>query len=686
MERKWWTLLASCTAIFMLLLDVTIVNVALPSIERALGADFSDLQWVIDAYALTLAGVLLAAGSLADKVGRRLVFMLGLAIFTASSLACGLAGDPLFLQLSRAAQGVGGAMMFGTSLALIAQEFQGRERGTALGIWGATTALAVSTGPLVGGALVDALSWRWIFFVNVPIGLAGLAVAWLRLRESRDPAASGVDLRGVALLCPALFLLVYALIRGNEEGWGSALIIGCFAGFALLLVLFVVVERRAADPLLDLSLFRKPAFTGVTVAGFALSASIFSMFLYITLFFQNVLGYSPLQAGLRSLPVTMPILFVSPLSGRLTARVPVRLLLGTGLAFVTLGLLLIGSLSDSSGWTALLPGQILAGIGIGLATPALASTAVGVVRPQLSGMASGASNTARQLGLATGIAALGSIFQSKIESTLTPLVAGMPASSHVHELARAVASGGTGRALQAVPPADRDKVVHAAHHAFVTGFNTIAMVSVAVAAVGCVAGTPWCARETSSPGGPAAAPAEPAPAPAPPRARAGVGGADDVRLDHPRLDHRQPVMKRAHVGSHAAITFHLSLEVSRDVCCNQTASHNTAQTEQHPGRGCGQASPTRTSAAASDLLLVTLQHFRGNLDSLYLALSDVLASEREVILVDYPGGRVLGCVVWTDDRRRGQAHDRVHHHRARPRPVPTSRVPPWWLHRAGVSR
>ena len=488
MERKWWTLLASCIAIFMLLLDVTIVNVALPSIERSLGANFTDLQWVIDAYALTLAGVLLAAGSLADKVGRRLVFMLGLAIFTASSLACGLAPDPLFLHLSRAAQGIGGAMMFGTSLALIAQEFQGRQRGTALGIWGGTTALAVSTGPLVGGALVDALSWRWIFLVNVPIGLAALVVARLRLRESRNPAASGVDIRGVALLCPSLFLLVYALIRGNAEGWGSAVIVGCFMASALLLVLFVVMERRTSDPLLDLSLFRKPAFTGVTIAGFALSASIFSMFLYITLFFQNVLGFSPFQAGLRSLPVTAPILFVSPLSGRLTARVPVRLLLGTGLAFVTVGLLLMGNLSDSSEWTALVPGQILAGIGIGLATPALASTAVGVVTPQLSGMASGASNTARQLGLATGIAGLGSIFQSKIESTLTPLIANTPASSHVHELARAVASGGIGRGLQAASPAEHASLAAAAHHAFVTGFNTIAMVSVAVAAVGSAAG------------------------------------------------------------------------------------------------------------------------------------------------------------------------------------------------------
>jgi Major Facilitator Superfamily len=231
------------------------------------------------------------------------------------------------------------------------------------------------------------------------------------------------------------------------------------------------------------------------------------MFLYITLFFQNVLGFSPFEAGLRSLPVTAPILFVSPLSGRLTARLPVRLLLGTGLAFVTVGLLLMWNLSDSSGWTALLPGQILAGIGIGLATPGLASTAVGVVRPQLSGMASGANNTARQLGLATGIAGLGAIFQSKIESTLTPLVAGTPASSRVHELSRAVASGGTGRVLRAVPKADRDKLVDAAHHAFVTGFNAIALVSVAVAAVGSVAGYALVRpRDFVGAGSPAAAP------------------------------------------------------------------------------------------------------------------------------------------------------------------------------------
>ena len=515
LERKWWTLIASCTAIFMLLVDVSIVNVALPSIQRGLHASFSDLQWVIDAYSLTLAGVLLAAGSLADKVGRRRVFTLGLVVFTASSFACGIATDPLFLHIARASQGVGGAMMFGTSLALLAQEFQGRERGTALGVWGATTAAAVSVGPLLGGAVTDALSWRWIFLVNVPIGIVAIVVARLRVRESRDPGAGGVDLPGVVLLCPSLFLLVYALIRGNPDGWGSATIIGCFVASAGAMVLFVLRERRAGNPLLDLRLYRKPAFTGATIAGFALSASMFSLFLYITLFFQNELKFSPFQAGLRTLPVTGLLLFVSPVSGRLTARVPVRLLIGTGLAFVALGLLLMHGLSDSSGWTALLPGQIACGVGIGLTTPALASSAVGTAPASLSGMASGANNTARQLGIATGIAGLGAIFQSKIQSVLSPLLAATPGAAHVKQIAQGVASGGTSRVLQLAPPKARGQLAHAAHHAFIAGFNTIVLVALAVAVVGSIAGYALVrSRDFVTAGGaPAQAAGEPRPEP-----------------------------------------------------------------------------------------------------------------------------------------------------------------------------
>ena len=524
MERKWWTLLASCIAIFMLLLDVTIVNVALPSIERSLGANFTDLQWVIDAYALTLAGVLLAAGSLADKVGRRLVFMLGLAIFTASSLACGLAPDPLFLQVSRAAQGIGGAMMFGTSLALIAQEFQGRERGTALGIWGATTALAVSTGPLVGGALVDALSWRWIFLVNVPIGVAGLVVARLRLRESRDPAASGVDLRGVALLCPALFLFVYALIRGNEEGWGSALIISCFAVSALLLVLFVVVERRAADPLLDLSLFRKPAFTGVTIAGFALSASIFSMFLYITLFFQNVLGYSPLAggapiaAGHHADPVRLAA--ERPADGtragaaaaRDGARVRDRRAAADGEPVRLVGVDRAAARPDP-GRHRDRPGHPRAGLDRRRrGRPAAERHGVG--REQ-HGPPTRARHRNRRASARSS---------NRRSSRRSPRWSrARPRRRTSTSLRGLWRPAGPGAPCRRCRPPTATRSPHAAHHAFVTGFNTIAMVSVAVAAVGSVAGYAL-VRSRDFVGGPAAAPAEPSPA----EARAQADGEPSV--------------------------------------------------------------------------------------------------------------------------------------------------------------
>src|SRR2546421_3989682 len=268
MHRKWWTLIAVCVATFMLLLDITIVNVALPDIERQLHASFSELQWVVDAYALMLAALLLTAGALADLFGRRIVFATGLALFTLASLACGLAPTAVTLDLARGFQGIGGAVMFATSLALLAQEFEGRERGTAFGIWGATIGGAVAIGPLVGGALTEGLGWEWIFFVNIPIGIGAVALTLLRVPESRDPDARGVDWAGVATFSSALFLLVYALIRGNDEGWGSPLIVGMLVGAIALLVVFFVVEVRQERPMLDLTLFRRPTFAGVSIAAF----------------------------------------------------------------------------------------------------------------------------------------------------------------------------------------------------------------------------------------------------------------------------------------------------------------------------------------------------------------------------------------------------------------------------------
>jgi EmrB/QacA subfamily drug resistance transporter len=418
MASKWWTLLVVCLSVFMLLLDITIVNVALPSIQKDLGSSFEDLQWVVDAYALALAAVLLPFGSLGDLLGRRRVFVVGLVLFSAASLLCGLSGSPTMLNLARGIQGIGGAMMFATSLALIAQEFAPHERGTALGLWGATTGFAVAVGPLVGGALTDGLGWEWIFLVNVPIGFATAAITLMRVPTStRDPSAR-IDWAGLVSFSAALFCLVLALIRGNDDGWGSPKILTLLTTAALLLLIFVTVERRSEQPMLDLRLFRVPTFTGAQIVAFSLHASLFSMFLYITLYLQNVLRYSPLEAGLRFLPVSVLSFLVAPAAGKLAERLGVRAFLSTGLALIGLGLLLMSGIDPSDDWTTLLPGFILGGIGIGCVNPPLATAAIGVVEPRRSGAASGINSTFRQVGTAVGVAGLGAILQGKLTHSL----------------------------------------------------------------------------------------------------------------------------------------------------------------------------------------------------------------------------------------------------------------------------
>jgi EmrB/QacA subfamily drug resistance transporter len=417
--NRWWTLGAVCVATFMLLLDITVVNVALPDIAKDLHTSFSELQWVVDAYALGLASFLLTTGTLADQFGHRRVFVYGLIAFTCASILCGIASSPTFLILARGFQGIGGAAMFATSLSLIAQAFHGPDRGTAFGIWGATIGAAVAIGPLVGGVLTEQISWEAIFFVNVPIGIAAVAVSLLRVDEFRSPWAQRVDLPGLVTFSGGLFLLIFALVRGNAEGWGSPLIVSFLVGSAVLLVAFVVVEMRAGEQaMFDLRLFRKPAFDGASIAAFGLSASMFAMFLYITLYIQNTLGYTPQQTGLRFLPLTVVSFVVAPLAGRISRTVPLRVLFGVGMALVGTGLLLMSGIDASSDWTALLPGFILAGAGIGMVNPSLAQAAVGVVPPQRAGMASGINSTFRQVGIATGIAALGAIFQGLLTNKI----------------------------------------------------------------------------------------------------------------------------------------------------------------------------------------------------------------------------------------------------------------------------
>jgi EmrB/QacA subfamily drug resistance transporter len=426
-EHKWWTLTAVCVATFMLLIDITIVNVALPDIAKALGSTFSDLQWVIDAYALGLAALLLTWGATSDRLGRRFIFVVGLAIFSAASLCCALSTSPLMLNLARAVQGVGGAAMFATSLALLASAFHGRERGTAVGIWGATIGAAVAIGPLVGGALTEGIGWEAIFYVNIPIGIAAIYISLTKVAESSDPDAGPPDWPGLVTFSVGLFLLIFALVRGNPEGWGSTLIVSFLIGAGVLLVLFVIIEARVRHPMFDLGLFRVPTFTGASIVAFALSASLFSLFLYLTLYIQNSLGYTPLEAGLRFLPLSLISFVVAPIAGRLSARVPIRALMGSGMVLVGLALLLMRGLTASSSWTALLAGFIISGVGVGLVNAPLASTAVSVVPPQRAGMGSGINSTFRQVGIATGTAGLGALFQHLLTDKATGPLARVPA-------------------------------------------------------------------------------------------------------------------------------------------------------------------------------------------------------------------------------------------------------------------
>jgi EmrB/QacA subfamily drug resistance transporter len=478
MARKWWTLLAVSVATFMLLLDITVVNTALPAIEEDLGASFTELQWVIDAYTLSLAALVLTAGSLADRLGRRRVFAAGLGIFTVASLAAGLAPDPTFLNIARAIQGIGGAIMFAVSLALVAQEFApGRERGTAMGIYGATIGVSVAVGPLVGGALVDALGWEWVFFLNVPVGIAAIAVTYMKLRESRDPNTTRVDWGGLVTFSSALFLLVLGLLRGNEEGWGSTMILSLFAGAAALMIAFLAIESRVKEPMLPLRLFRKPAFTGVQLAALGVSASMFALFLYITFYLQNYLGHSPLEAGLIYLPFTVVTFFVAAAGGALLARVPARVIMSVGLLMTGIGLLLMGGLNPADEWTALLGGFLIAGAGTGLLNPVIADVALSVVPKEQSGMAAGINDTFRQVGIAVGIAAWGAIFLGRGTEKVEQLAAGTPAATgeRPRQLVEAVSSGNLDTALASVPPGSRQGVSDAARDGFLSGLNEIFM-------------------------------------------------------------------------------------------------------------------------------------------------------------------------------------------------------------------
>lgn len=471
--RGRWTLIAVCAATFMLLVDVTIVQVALPTIQRHLDASFSDLQWVIDAYALTLASLILAWGSVSDRFGRKRIFVTGLVVFTGSSLLCGIAQSITMLVWSRALQGVGGAAMFATGLALIGQDFQGAARGKAIAMWGATVGGAVAVGPLVGGALTSGVGWRWIFIVNVPIGVAAIWVSSVTMRNRTDPGSTRLDGPGLGTFAASMFLLELGLIRGNSLGWTNGAIVAMFAGSAAAMVAFVAVELLQARPMFDLSLFRKPGFSGVSLGTFAIGGGMFALLPYLTLYLQNDLGYSPLQGGLRLLPMTV-LTFLLPFVARgLVHKLPPGIELGAGFAITAGGIAAMLAVGPESSWSALIPGMVLSGIGIGIANPAIARIGLGVVPPERSGMASGISNTFRIAGLATGVAALGAIFQNRITDSLPARV-----GAHAAALGQVVSSAGVKAA------AHGPLTVSAARVAFVSGLHTILVIGAIAVAIG----------------------------------------------------------------------------------------------------------------------------------------------------------------------------------------------------------
>jgi EmrB/QacA subfamily drug resistance transporter len=449
-NQRWWTLGAVAFALFMIMLDNTVVNVALPSIQRSLGAGLSELEWVVDAYALTFAVLMLSGGKLADHFGRRRIFLLGLAVFTGTSLACGLADSAGTLIVWRALQGAGAALMMPATLAIISAAFPPRQRGLAIGIWAGVSAMALAIGPLVGGLLTQHIDWSWIFFINVPVGILGILVGRIVIAETRDASrGQSLDLPGLAVSAAALFALTFGLIEASHYGWTSPTILALFAVAAAGLALFVQLERSRRAPMLDLSLFRNRTFAGANLVALLVTLAMFGVFFFMSLFVQQILGYSPVQAGAIFLPMTVLIIVVAPPAGRLTDRVGSRWLIAAGLTLLAISLVLFSRLDEGADFWSLLPALVVGGLGMASVMTPMSAAAMGSVPVDKAGVASGVLNTFRQVGGALGIALMGAILTSRQSSAL--------------------ADGATGP------------------EAFLAGFHTALEVAAVIAAVGAVA-------------------------------------------------------------------------------------------------------------------------------------------------------------------------------------------------------
>jgi EmrB/QacA subfamily drug resistance transporter len=418
--RKWFTLAAVSFGLFMIMLDNTVVNVALPSIQRDLGTDLSQLQWIVTGYALTFAALMLIGGKVADAYGRRLIFVVGIAVFTTASLWCGLAGSGDELIAARVLQGVGAALMNPATLSIIAATFPPEQRGTAIGIWAGTSALALAIGPLVGGLITEHLDWSWIFFINVPVGALAVAASFLFIDESRDSTHVRLDLPGLATSALGLFALTYALIEANTYGWGSARILGAFAVAGIAILAFILLERYQRDPMLPLELFRSGTYTGANLVVLLVALAMFGVFFFLSLYMQNILGYSAVQTGAAFLPMTILIILIAPIAGRTSDRIGSRGLMTAGMILIAVQLLYFSRLGlDATFWD-LLPAFLVGGVGMSLTMTPSAAAATRSVSVDKAGVGAAVLNASRQIGGSLGIALIGAIMALEAGGDRTP--------------------------------------------------------------------------------------------------------------------------------------------------------------------------------------------------------------------------------------------------------------------------
>jgi len=476
-NRRWWTLGAMCFALFMIMLDNTVVNVALPSIQRDLGVSTSNLEWTVNAYTLTFAVLLVTGGRLGDIFGRRRWFLIGVVIFGASSLFIVFSQTASWLVIGRAAQGVGAAFMMPATLSIITNAFPPQERGKAIGTWAGVSAMALAIGPVVGGFLVENVSWQSIFLINVPIAVIAVGVTLWATKESRDEtAARKVDVAGVLALSAGLGALVLGLVEGNSWGWGSPQIIALFVVAVAGLVGFVLIEQRVQAPMLDFAYFRSRSFLGANIVAFIVSFAMLAMFFFIALYMQNVRGYSPLEAGVRFLPSTVVIIFMGPIAGRLADKVGPRPLMSLGLVIVSASLFIQSFLAPDTSYAYLALGFALMGTGMGLVMSPMSTAAMNAVDHTKAGAASGVLSMSRMVGGTFGVAVMGALITTLGRSHLQD---SLPAASgsQINHLVDALAGGGAG-----IPGAAGAAV----QSAFLDAVNTALKIGSGFALVGAV--------------------------------------------------------------------------------------------------------------------------------------------------------------------------------------------------------